>query len=1038
MKVTERVKTKSSKGFTLIELLCVILILGILMTTSIVAVSRMISKARGEQRHQNEKTISIAAESYLQANKNAVPRSIGGVTRLNVSELKAARYITSDIVDGSGQSCMKNSYVRVYKYSKTQYTFTPYVYCGNEKVPAEEKVPEPKAEIKFQDDGKDLNEALVNIRTATIRIDISGGVNTDGSELGIDGYNYVVSARVRNKDNTLQSNEFQEVYNSGTLSANGQSKIFVEKMISDYVDVSNITEVNVKLTVRNNAGGLKEIIVNSSSNTVSYNDKVAPVCGRVLNEAKNENDWITTRTEAQSRTISVDCMDDDEKQSGCVRGTYTKTWPNPTEREAELGYITIEDNAHNKTKCPVKVYVDITVPKITVTAHKRDANGKSTGGNILKSSEGDGWSGNTFVASEDGDNRYVIKDSDYSNITIVEDTGTKTGWFNNVSYPNGVVYKLQLEDNLRLDHYEWITNDPNTVGEDAIYDDSLTDEYARGTFGESNKKRAEVYVGFVRDGFRSGILKVYDKAGNITVIKIYANLDRTAPKTPQASRVSATKIGTNEKYVIGNWTNKPLEVSIDDQGAVDYYNDSETESKFNYFKYQITNKNNDKKTINSRIFTLDSRLGMAILGSNKLQAQACDKAGNCSDWSDAVELKFDDQNPTCTLGKYDGNTAITSNAWTNKSITVKATCNDAESGCDTTKNAALVRGTTYSSDMSITNAGPAGAGVRKEVYDLAGNKAECTPNQTIKIDKTPPSCKAVQRSNANWTNSSVKVSYKCADTKTNNVSSGCNTTTTTNPNGTSLNVGFEKTYNGVESLKTVTVKAFNISDNAGNVTSCPRKVLDVYYDKIPPVLNASYRKSTNVVSANAKDNDDVAAAQQSGINQDSYRYYYNIAGQSDSWVRRNTGPTRCGIKVVRIRVKVTDNAGNETIEPIETSYTTKPCCSEDNPWDCPTRIACREGISEVHETNGTAISGAVCREAKPASFWSPPTNSCSGPTTLYIVSGNPDNTGDDKVRVCYKAGDGGTWTGSGGGKVCGWMYSKCINNSKCAPATCPG
>ena len=57
---------KSKNGFTLVELLAVIVIIGILMGLSIVAVMRFIERAREEQLASQEKVLTIAAKHYLQ------------------------------------------------------------------------------------------------------------------------------------------------------------------------------------------------------------------------------------------------------------------------------------------------------------------------------------------------------------------------------------------------------------------------------------------------------------------------------------------------------------------------------------------------------------------------------------------------------------------------------------------------------------------------------------------------------------------------------------------------------------------------------------------------------------------------------------------------------------------------------------------------------------------------------------------------------------------------------------------------------------
>ena len=65
------------KGFTLVELLAVIVIIGILAVSSVVAYTKYIDKARNEKEVQNENTIISATKLFLQANKDYMPKIIG-------------------------------------------------------------------------------------------------------------------------------------------------------------------------------------------------------------------------------------------------------------------------------------------------------------------------------------------------------------------------------------------------------------------------------------------------------------------------------------------------------------------------------------------------------------------------------------------------------------------------------------------------------------------------------------------------------------------------------------------------------------------------------------------------------------------------------------------------------------------------------------------------------------------------------------------------------------------------------------------------
>ena len=120
-------KKLNQRGFTMIELLAAVTILAVVSLIAIKGVSGMIDRAKEERVVQQQKALIIAAESYLQANTQLKPKTIGESRIINVSDLKKANYLKSDIVNADGESCMEESKVRVYKFSKMEYSYYPYI-----------------------------------------------------------------------------------------------------------------------------------------------------------------------------------------------------------------------------------------------------------------------------------------------------------------------------------------------------------------------------------------------------------------------------------------------------------------------------------------------------------------------------------------------------------------------------------------------------------------------------------------------------------------------------------------------------------------------------------------------------------------------------------------------------------------------------------------------------------------------------------------------------------------------------------------------
>ena len=574
-------KKLNKDGFSLVELLAVIVILGIITSIGIYSVSLLVNKAKRSEMDSHKSTVVMTTQTYLQANKNLVPKVIGESKNIKISELKTSNYLTKEIKNSAGESCMENSYVRVYKLSNTEYTYTPYIYCGDEEVPEVEEVPSPIVTAKFTDStGAATSKELNNVSDAYLFIEVSAASDADlqtyknmKTPINLDGYSfkiYVVNNGIR-----------KEAYNSGSLSAGREEKLLINKKLQEYIDVTGITEVSLEVTVINTLGGITStntsVVDNTEKEKVQYNDTILPTC-IAPDSPYSEDDWLNKEDYARSkepRKITVGCSDGTGSQ--CIRSYFTESWPNETSDEAKLGaeyyYIDVKDNAGNvscsinngcmildaagnavcnpantqcttvDTPCKVRVNVDIQTPKAVVTAYKggnssssesNNLAGKTIGSNVLKKS----------IEAKDTSTTNSIQPTDeYYNNLVGNETDIK--WLNKENYPDGIIYKIDLTDNLRLDKWTWQTN----AGHITSYVDenykNVNGTNPEATYGEIDQTAANnktnlhgsttgvVYVRFLTEGMRYGVFKAYDKAGNSIEITIAANLDRTAPPVPE-------------------------------------------------------------------------------------------------------------------------------------------------------------------------------------------------------------------------------------------------------------------------------------------------------------------------------------------------------------------------------------------------------------------------------------------------------------------------------------------------------------------------
>ena len=788
---------RKNKGFSLVELLAVVVIMGILATIGIAAVSSLIDKADKEYENSHKNTIIIAAQTYMQSNKNLVPKVVGENVKVNVSELRKANYLKEDIKNKNGETCMENSYVRVYKASNTEYTYTAFIYCGSEAVPEEEEIPLPEVEANFSDSSGEIKEVnLNNVSDAYLHIDMKAAkaeemqdLKNQGTNIAIDGYTFRIFV--------VKDGKRFEAYNSGSLSAGKKEELKITKRLKDYIDVTGVTEVALDITVINTVGGVTNKSTTSGEtgdkDTSKYNDKIPPRCIKPSNPY-NENDWLNKNEYKLSnnvRKITVGC--DDGLGSQCIREYFTKSWPNDeNEYGAEFVYIEVKDNAGNISEhnddCKFRINVDIKTPTATVTAYKglkstkNDSNSladKITGDNILKKT----------VKASDSSTTKEIKPTDAYYENLVGNDSTNK-WMNKDNYSNGVIYKIELKDNIRLDRWTWETNEGYinsmkvsnylTVNSNNPESSSgvVPQDEEHGMTDLHGSTKDVVYVRFLTEGMRYGVFTAYDKAGNSVKIKIAAHLDRTAPPIPEKLnayvynkvRTDGTK-PSSTSYTFGTWTNKYVRVETASGQNKDNLSNDVTLSGFWQFYYDARNNSNkrvgegDYNTNESGKGVYDFKgIAKKVDGKNKIRFKGCDKAGNCSSWGEYKEEWIDITIPTCTVVKSITKGAESSYGWLGigETARVTATCNDPtetlESGCATQSFSH-----DYDYQINTETAGAEGNNKGGSFKDNAGNSIDCTATQRIQIDYEKPKC-SVSGGSTSWTNNSRTITGTCSDT----------------------------------------------------------------------------------------------------------------------------------------------------------------------------------------------------------------------------------------------------------------------------------
>ncbi len=670
------IKKKSKKGFTLVELIVVVAIIGVLSVTSIVAYTKYIRKAKEEKYANNEVILVEAAKAYYSSNSNLKPKNIGESTKVTAIDLKNNNYITSDLSNVEGESCMDNSYVYIHKYDQNKYAYKGFIYCGSETAPETVDVPTPTiTKVKFSN--------MEEVDKASFSMTIKG---SNDKKVELDSYLFTIS--VNNSD----GNGMNEVYNSGSKLAQGNKTIeFNDMKLKKYIDITNVSNIVVTVSVKNILGGVTEERFN-----YTFKDTTKPQCEETTGEAVDDSDWLSKKdiTELKKqRTITVRCTDG--YGAGCIRDSFTSTWPKSDLESLRTSTITIKDNAKNTRACNVKVNVDVDAPTIKLEA--RNNSGQKTIENI----EVKNWNNVTVNANAYKDN--------------------VNSWLNKAKYNGVVSYSASLTDNFYLYKYKWETNTPMYgVGTSTrVLKSNLNGpETKEETFNVVNGTSRNITFNFNQEGMRYGKLTVYDRAGNEAIIEIYANIDKTPPDKPQISfnkYRSTTYPSFGDSYTPGvnNWSNLSIISRIANQKT----DSSRQLSGWAKFVYQYKDSSSYTTETDGERFDITNE------GRHSIKYKSCDRAGNCSEYTNVDNINIDKTKPECIIGGE-------STTWQSSPRTIACKCEDKKnlSGCAV---GPVV-------EEKVFNTTTKTATIKYNIRDKAGNKESCEKKANIYVDTTSP------------------------------------------------------------------------------------------------------------------------------------------------------------------------------------------------------------------------------------------------------------------------------------------------------------
>ena len=773
-------KKKVHKGFTLIEILAAITILGIITGIAIVSVTKIIADGKKEHYDTAEENLSLAGQSYVQQNRAALPKAIGQKKIVQLSTLVDSKYI-QPIKDYSDKDCdLSKSYVQVYKYSQSDYSYVAYLEC-----------PGYTSEDRMNSLTPEIN-AVINVdeekSTATANITINGNDK-------LMSYSYIIYRGSK------------EVKNTGSVTVKGyKSSVTLNLPLTDYTP----GKIKIVITAANIYGNTKTVTVSKD-----IADTKAPNCIIAVEDQQPKATWINT-----NRKITVGC--DDGDGSGCKRETYTKTF----KTTADYGVITISDEAGNTNDCRVSVYVDKTAPKCTNTGDS--TTWINTDRTITWGCEDTASGCHTSFTGGSQVFNTTTKTSTIAAYTIKDNAGNET----TCAARSAKVYvdKTAPSCSVSGGNASW-TNGSRTISAKCEDTDSGCDT---ADFSKSYTTEMDITTAGAKGNNNGGTVK--DKAGNETACAANqtVKIDKTAP--------SCSVSGGNTSWTNGNRTITATCTDLGGSGC----------ATASFSKTYNTNTNT----------TTAGAVGNSSGGS------VSDNAGNTTNCAANQTVKIDKAAPTCT-------SSGGSTSWTNGNRTLTGTCSDTGgSGCKANVSV------TYSTNTNSSNLSPG------TVYDAAGNSVTCPANQTVKIDKTAPTCTSSGGSTS-WTNGNRTLTGTCTDTGGSGCQGNVSKSYTSNTNASSQSPG-------------------TVYDYAGNSVACPANQT-VKIDKTAPTCGSVSGASTSYTTGSRTVSVACSDTGGSGCTASSYSNTWSSGHVTTSTIgiRDNAGNTRsCSVNVYRKDISV--------------------------------------------------------------------------------------------------------------------------------------
>ena len=832
------------KGFTLVELLAAITILGIIAIIALPQVGKIATENKKKKYEKYGESLITATKLYTDSYlKDMFGNNEVGCIDITLENL-LSKGLGSDIkIDG--ETCENSdTFIRVSK-NKDNYKYSYSMVCTKDSGATTTYTDTSLGALGIcqgigDDKGPEI-EVVTNDKLTQI---------VDRDEWTIGGKSdEFVEVKISDRSGLSENTKIKYAWSTNSDSASIQETDYIEYNFENKRNQGIKTEppedstpISLKIGIPKNITGQYYLhvipvqVYDSLGNT--YIEPEGGLTKPMINIdnskpiCQNNTEGITWITSKKGEDVEVGCNDE---HSGCKKNKFTKKITNL--KVGDKAIITIEDEVGNKTECELEVQVDTTPPTCSVSGNTSWTNQAVT----LIGSCSDKESG---CVKESINKKFTEETNSKQSPGKVCD---KAGNCTECATKTVQIDKTAPTCTVSGGSTSW-TNTSRTIkatckdsGGSGCKEEIISHKYAT-EMNITNAGAAGVNNG--------GIIE--DKAGNKTTC--IANQTVKIDKTKPICSVS----GGNSQWINKNSSEKgrTITATCTDSGG-----------------------SGCKRPTITKTYTSDINTTEAGVEGNRKGGMVEDEAGNKGTCLANQTIKIDKTPPTCSVSGGNSN-------WTNSTRTITARCSDNTSGCQTGSFQKV-----YNTEINTTKAGANGNNNGGTIRDKAGNETSCKADQTVKIDKTPPTC-SVSGGGTSWV-SSRTITASCSDRG----GSGC------------ANSSFSKTYN--TSIKTTTAGANgnnsggSVRDNAGNSASCPANQT-VNIDKTNPTTPTISLSHTSETAENVTFTITPGTDSQSGVNKTEYKI------GNGSWTKYNgnriTLLSNTGVQEVSART--IDYAGN--------------------------------------------------------------------------------------------------------------------------------